>query len=370
MFVYFDNNATTALDPQVLTAMMPYLERQYGNPSSVHQMGRLVRGAIETAREQIADLINAHPSQIIFTSGGSEANNFAIKGIMDSAKTKTILISEIEHDSVMKSALHYSNCKAIKVNNKGLIDEQDFLQKISLAIAFVATMWVNNENGVIQNIPVLQSQIRNNSQAFWHVDAVQALGKIDIDFSANDIDSMALSSHKIFGPQGVGALVLKNKHLLKPFIHGGGQESGLRSGTENVAGIVGFGKAAEIAKQKLKERQKHAVLLRDELEGLLREIPNVHLLAQNVNRVANTSLFAVAGIDGEMLLMQLDKQGYAVSSGSACQSGTGKPSHVLQAMQIPEELAECVIRVSLSHHNTRQEILDFVKALKGILEIK
>lgn len=369
MFVYFDNNATTALDPQVLAAMMPYLEGQYGNASSVHQMGRLVRGAIETAREQVADLINAHPSQIIFTSGGSEANNLAIKGIMNSADAKTILISEVEHDSVIKPATHHYSCETIRVDENGLIDDVDLLQRLSLNTTLVATMWVNNENGVIQNIPSLQANIRNHSQAFWHVDAVQALGKIDIDFGASDIDSMALSSHKIFGPQGIGALVLKNKHLLSPLIQGGGQEYGLRSGTENVAAIVGFGKAAVLAKQRLQARQTQVALLRDELEVLLSAIPNIHILAQRVNRVANTSLFAVAGMDGEMLLMQLDRHGFAVSSGSACQSGTGKPSHVLQAMQIPEELAECVIRVSLSHHNTQQEIRDFVRVLRGILQI-
>lgn len=369
MFTYFDNNATTALDSRVLEAMLPYMAEMAGNPSSLHSHGRRVRSAIDLAREQIAALVNAHPSQIVFTSGGSEANNLALKGAIHSKSIQEVWFSAVEHDSIrqtvatLKSSLR--EVVQLPVDENGLI-QLDFLNKQQSSTGLLAsTLWVNNESGVIQDISRL-NQIIKKQNGLHHVDAVQALGKIAIDFKESNIDLMTVSSHKIFGPQGVGALIVKT-NFLTPLICGGGQENGMRSGTENVAGIVGFGRAAELAKEEMLLRQTKSLALRVQLEQELKKIEGVVILSESSPRVSNTCFFSVPRINGEMLLMELDRRGFCVSSGSACRSRAGKPSHVLEAMCIPEALAECVIRVSLSHLNEPIEITRFIKALQEIL---
>lgn len=249
-FTYFDYNATTSLDPRVLNAMLPYLQESHGNPSSVHRYGRLARTAIDEAREKVAQLVNVHPQQVIFTSGGSEANNLAIKGAAANLTPGTIVISAIEHDAVLKPAYALTHLgwqvKELLVDAEGKV----ILQPFPADTRIVSVMLANNENGVIQDIYSIAQQARA-SNILMHTDAVQAAGKIGVDFVALDVDMLTLSAHKIEGPQGVGALIVDRTIPLLPLIHGGGQEGGLRSGTENVAAIVGFGKAAELAKLEL-----------------------------------------------------------------------------------------------------------------------
>lgn len=365
--IYFDHNASTPLDARALSAMLPYLQGSGGNPSSVHRFGRLLRGAIEHARNQVARLVNADPSQVIFTSGGSEANNLAIKGALQNVAKGKILVSAIEHDSTLQSAYALQKqgwqVDTISVDENGVINLEDFRNQLTPETRLVSVMMANNESGTLQNIAAIAELARSRGVLF-HSDAVQAAGKLAIDFAASGAQMLSLSSHKIYGPQGVGALVLDRSLDLVPLIDGGGQESGLRSGTENVAAIVGFGAAAELARAELAVRQAHMSSLRDELESGLAKLQGVTLLANTVSRLSNTSLFSVASIDGEALLMNLDRAGFAVSSGSACASGTGQPSHVLQAMHVPAALAECVIRVSVGYNNTFKEIENFLTALQ------
>lgn len=367
MSVYFDHNATTPLDERVLEAMLPYLRKTPGNASSVHGFGRLVRGAIESEREQVAQCVNAHPSQVIFTSGGSEANNLALKGVAARSKIGSVLISRIEHDSILQPADTLTKngwrVHELPVDAKGRVLPETVQQHMQADTRLISIMMANNESGVLQDVPALTAMARAKKIIF-HTDAVQALGKIPVDFAASGAQMMTLSSHKINGPQGAGALIVDRSVDLAPLIEGGGQESRLRSGTENVAAIVGFGKAAQLVHEELSSRRTTMLLLRDHFERGLSRMPHVSLLAHDVARLPNTTLLAVAGIDGEMLLMNLDRAGFAVSSGSACGSGTGLPSHVLQAMQVPDALAECVIRVSFGFANQLTEVDAFLNTLQ------
>ncbi len=357
--IYFDHNATTPVDNRVLEAMLPFLTTFYGNPSGLYRLARISRSAIDTAREQVAQLVNAHAEQIIFTSGGTEANNLALKGIKLSPK---ILTSVIEHPSILEVN---AQC-LIGVTHQGYVDVQEAAKFVGHKIDIASFMLVNNETGVIQDIAYLSRLFRERG-VLVHVDAVQAAGKIALDFSALDIDLMSLSSHKIYGPKGCGALIVANNTIQTPLFTGGGQESGYRSGTENVAAIVGFGKAAELAYTELEQRQQHCLKLRQYLEAQLETLPHIKIIAQHSERVTNTVQFTVANCVGEMLLMQLDKHGIAVSSGSACASEQVMASHVLVAMGIPENLAKSALRISFGQQNTVQEIDVFVQKLKEII---
>lgn len=365
--IYFDHNATTPIDERVWEAMLPYQTSFYGNPSSLYRLGRLARSAIETAREQVAALVDAQPPQVIFTSGGTEANNLAVHNIPQHASAA---ISAIEHPSIVEPVFfrqgEFHQLNLIGVDENGLIQPSAVSRLKLKSNDFVSIMLANNETGVIQDIAGLVGRLSWEGVIF-HTDAVQALGKIPISFPSLGVSLMSLSAHKIYGPKGCGALVVANDFALKPQLRGGGHEQGFRAGTENVAAIVGFGKAAELAQNELTERRQTCLALRIQLEQFLSELPGLRIFAREANRLDNTLQFSIAGVDGEMLLMQLDKHHFAVSSGSACASGGGRASPVLTAMGVDTETAKGAIRISLGKDNSAAEINEFMTILKGLL---
>ncbi|MEI7796932.1 MAG: cysteine desulfurase family protein [Methylococcaceae bacterium] len=354
--IYFDNNATTPIDERVFDAMLPFMKTMYGNPSSVHRLGRIAKSAVETAREQVADLVDAQPSQVIFTSGGTEANNLAI----NSAFGK-LAISATEHSSISEPAKRFDS-EIIPVNRDGIIEPKTIAELIEKRPDFVSIMLANNETGVIQPIAEIAAQLTERG-IIIHTDAVQAVGKIPVSFNQLGVQMMSFSSHKIYGAKGCGALIVDKSVLISPLLLGGGQEQNYRSGTENVAAIVGFGKAAELAKAELDARQTRMLSLRTMLENKLAQFPKVTIFAKNAPRLPNTILFGVDGIDGELILLKLDQKGICLSSGSACASGASEPSPVLIAMGISPEKAQTAIRVSLSHQNTPAEVLEFIELI-------
>lgn len=371
MGIYFDNNATTSVDPRVLEAMLPWLSTQCGNASSLHSHGRPARTAIDTAREQVAALVGAQPGEVVFTSGGTEANNLAVRGI-SAARKGALVFSAIEHPSVKESceAQSFDGRPVIEIpaNLAGATDVaalEDIVQNTS-DVAFVCLMRANNETGVLQ--PMAQARdITAEKGIPLHCDAVQAVGKMPVSFSDLAVDSMTLSAHKIHGPKGAGALIFKSSLPLRPPTFGGGQEKLFRPGTENVAAIVGFGRAAELALAERGQRIEKMRGLRTRLlAGLDQLDANIEVFGRDAAALPNTLQFAVPGFDGEALLMALDRHGVSVSSGSACASGKGEPSHVLLAMGIPEHRARGAIRVSLSAENTAAEVDEFLAALATI----
>jgi cysteine desulfurase len=351
--IYFDNNATTPIDERVLEAMLPFLKTMYGNPSSVHRLGRIANSAIETAREQVAYFIDAEPSQVIFTSGGTEANNLALNSAFG-----RVAISAIEHPSVFEPAKRY-NPEIILVNRDGVIELQTISDLITKRPDFVSIMLANNETGVIQPIAEIAKKL-NAHGILVHTDAVQAVGKIPVSFADLGVQMLSLSGHKIYAPKGCGALIVDKAVPISPQLLGGGQEQNLRSGTENVAAIVGFGKACELAKNELEFRQTRMLSLRTMLENKLAQLSKVTIFAKDAPRLPNTVLFGIDGVDGETVLLKLDQKRICVSSGSACASGETTPSHVLLAMGISEQQAKTAVRVSLSHQNTPGEVLEFI----------
>ncbi|WP_349431702.1 cysteine desulfurase family protein [Methylomarinum sp. Ch1-1] len=364
--IYFDHNATTPLDERVLEAMLPYLQSFYGNPSSLYRLGRIARSAIETAREQVAALVDVHPSQVVFTSGGTEANNLALNNIPNDAN---VAVSAIEHPSIIEPLMNrrdrFQQINLIGVDEMGRVKTSAI---DSLALKnndFVSIMLANNETGVIQDIAALSARLKPLGVTV-HSDAVQALGKIPVSFAELGIDLMSLSSHKIYGPKGCGALLAAKGFDLKPLLLGGGQENNCRSGTENVAAIVGFGKAAELAKTEMAERRQKALLLRDQLQQALLELPGVVIFSREAERLPNTVQMSIAGMDGEMLLMQLDRKNIAVSSGSACAAAGGQPSPVLTAMGVDESTAKGAIRISLGKDSSEQDVIEFISVLNGL----
>lgn len=366
MPAYLDHNATTRVDPRVLEAMLPYLSGPYGNASSLHRFGRAARDAVERARVQVASLVGAQPGEVVWTSGGTESNNLAIKGVA-ALHPGRVLYGATEHPAVMEAAEALGDqrtVEAVAVDGQGLVDWPAFARQLERGpVALVALMRANNETGVIQDVARAAPMVRA-AGARLHVDAVQAAGKMALDFEALGADLMSLSSHKLYGPKGIGALVRRAGIDLWPLHHGGPQEKGLRGGTENVAAIVGFGEAAELAEREWQARAGHVGVLRERLEAALRELPGVVIFGAQVERLPNTVQFALPGYDGEALLMQLDRKGFAVSSGSACASGKGEPSHVLLAMGLSREIARGAIRVSLGVASTAEEVDGFVDALR------
>ncbi|SDK36585.1 cysteine desulfurase [Methylophilus rhizosphaerae] len=364
--VYFDHNSTTALKPQVLQAMLPWLSQTAGNATSRHVYGRNVRDAVETARKQIAECVGVQASQVVFTSGGTEANNFAIKGIAANLAPTQLLVSAIEHPCVSRPAQslawHGWKVQSIGVDDQCVLDLADAAQKLSTRTGLVSVMLANNETGAIQPIAEL-AKLAKAQDALLHTDAVQAFGKLPVDFGALGVNAMTVSSHKIGGPVGVGALILDKRVDIAPLLHGGGQERGLRSGTENVAAIVGFANACELAAASLKTRSETQAKLREQLETGLQRL-NAVIFGQQAQRLPNTSFFAIPNIEGETLVTALDKAGYAVASGSACSSDSTEPSHVLLAMGVDADVARGAVRVSLGEHNTEAEIQGFLQALQ------
>lgn len=370
MAIYLDHNATTPMDSRVLAAMQPYLEGPYGNPSSLHRAGRAARDGIDAAREQVAKLAGAQASQVVFTSGGTEADNLAIKGVA-AAREGAIVIGEFEHPAILESAraLAKEGREVIEISAmaNGLVDVEQLHQSVAgKQLALISLMAANNETGVLQ--PTQQvMQLAHDQGALFHSDAVQAAGKLPLAFKDDGMDLLSLSSHKIYGPKGVGALVMTRNVPMEPLLHGGGHENGMRSGTENVAAIVGFGMAAELALAEREARSAHCLQLRQALEAGLDQIAGVVIFAQESERLPNTTQFRLPGYDGETLLMALDRQGIAVSSGSACSSGKAEPSHVLMAMGIDHSDASGAIRVSFGKDNSAEDVQALIAALQGLV---
>jgi cysteine desulfurase len=367
---YFDHNATTPMDPRVLEAMQPYLTGPYGNPSSVHRYGRAAREAIEAARVQVAQAFGAQPGEVIWTSGGTESNNLALKGVAEGYTPTRILYGATEHPAVLETAESLRTrgwgVETIAVDTRGVIDWEAFSAQLARApLRLAAVMVANNETGVLHDVPRAAALV-HDAGARLLADAVQAAGKLTLDFAASGADLMSLSAHKLYGPKGVGALFKKADVDLQPLLHGGGQEHGLRGGTENVAAIVGFGAAAELAQAELDTRRQHLQSLRDRLEAGLRARAGITIFGEGAGRLPNTVQFAAQGWEGEALLMAFDRKGFGVSSGSACSSGKGQPSHVLLGMGIPRDVAYGAVRVSFGRENTAQDVERFLAVLDAI----
>ena len=372
MSVYLDHNASSPLHPEVLEEMLPYLTSAHGNASSLHQSGRFLRSAIETARTRVAELVNVSPEQIIFTSGGTEANNLAFKGFLAMNPATTMMCSEIEHASVLHPFKQVAQVGCLThflpVTVDGVTDvdvSKHLIQQHSPDL--LSLQMANNETGVIQPVEQIARFAHANGVSIVHTDATQAIGKIAVDFQQLDVDMMTLSAHKFQGPQSVGALIVKSATLMTPLLTGGLQESGRRAGTENVAMLVGLGKAAQLARIKLQEKQLTLLELRRYFEQQLAGIAGVEVFGANSERLPNTSYFAIPYYHGETLLMQLDKEGFELASGSACHSEVTLPSHVLSAMGVDEDLALNAVRVSFGMDNTRQQIDQLIGTLNDLI---
>lgn len=364
--VYFDHNSTTMLHPAVKECMLPWLGAMYGNATSRHVFGRHAREVVETARRQIAECLSVQPQQVIFTSGGTEANNFAIHGIALRMQEKQVLVSAIEHPCVSRAALmlrgHGFAVSEIAVDRHGVLNLENAVNQLQVPTGLISVMLANNETGVMQPLADL-AQYAKRSGAYVHTDAVQAFGKVAVDFTALGVHAMTISSHKIGGPVGVGALILDKRVDIEPLLHGGGQERGLRSGTENVAAIVGFAKACQLGMEALFTRGQQLSDLRAKLELGLAAM-GATIFGQVAERIPNTSFFSMANIEGETLVTALDKVGFAVASGSACSSDSHAPSHVLLAMGVAPDLARGAVRVSLGPDNTEGQVVEFLTALQ------
>ncbi len=370
--IYLDNAASTKIHNDVLEDMMPYLKEQYGNPSSIHRYGRLAQKAIGKARKQIAYLINADPSEILFTSGGTESNNTALYGIAKKNPGSRIITSSIEHDAILEP------CKKLEkegfdiiylpVNNFGLVDPLILKDNLTENTSLVSIMFGNNEVGTIEPISDLVKICKEQNIPF-HTDAVQATGKIPIDVKELGIDLLSISSHKINGPKGIGALYIRKGISIDPVILGGGQENGLRSGTENVANIVGFGKACELSRINLLENISRMKELRDYIsKKIIQEIPEVILNGHPESRLPNNIHFTFLGVNGEDLLIKLDENEIAASTGSACSVKIQKASHVLQAMGFSHEQITGSLRLTIGISNNLEEMNKTVEILKNVVK--
>lgn len=370
--IYLDNNATTRVAPEVLDAMMPFLTDYYGNPSSIHTFGGQVHHHLDTARESLARLLGARPEELIFTSCGTESDNAAILSALESSvKRRKVVTSRVEHPAVL------SLCKTLQqrgyhveyipVNAKGKLCFDAVSQMIDDQTAIVSLMWANNETGNIY--PVIKlAEIAHQHGAYFHTDAVQAVGKVPIDLSRTKIDFLSLSGHKLYAPKGIGALYVRRGVMFNQFLIGGHQEYGLRAGTENVAGIVALGKAAELADGNIREEQTRVAAMRDRLEqGLLASCPNARVNGNPESRLPNTTNISFEYIEGESILLMLNQYKIAASSGSACTSGSLEPSHVLRAMGVPYTAAHGSIRFSFSRYNTEADVDIVLEKLPPII---
>lgn len=367
MPTYFDHNATTPLHPDVLAAMQPHLTKPFGNPASVHRFGRAAHAAVQRARDEVAQLIGCRSSEVVFTSGGTESDNLAVKGVAAALSGRSVLYGATEHPAVLEAAEALRGTdtpvEVIPYNEDGHPDWAWLEQRLARGdVGLVCMMAANNETGVIQDI-ARASELAHAHGALLHVDAVQAAGKLPLDFAGNGVDLMALSAHKLFGPRGVGALAIRAGITVYPQQHGGGHEDNLRSGTLNAPGIVGMGAACRLAAEQMTTRNAHCQQLRDRLEAGLMQLPNLTVFAQAQARLANTCQFALHGFDGEAMVMALDREGFAVSSGSACHSEHGEPSHVLMGMGLQRDLAKAAVRVSFGPDNTEAEVDQLLAAI-------
>lgn len=370
--VYFDYNATAPVLDRVREAMLPYFSQRYGNASSRHEYGRAARLAVDTAREQVAVALGAHPTEVVFTSGGSEANNLFVRGAAACMKPGVIAISAVEHPCVREPARELArqgwSLHEIAVNGAGRIKADDFAAALDKRPQLVSVMLANNETGVVEDVAALALRAQP-SRCWFHSDAVQALGKLPLNFrrlNADGVHALTVSSHKIGGPKGAAALVLDKRIELKPLIAGGGHERGLRSGTENVPAIVGFGVACEWAASRLADDARRLCGLRAALErGLAAQ--GATIFGAAAERLPNTVYFALPGVNGDTLVGQIDRAGYAVASGAACSSAKPEPSHVLTAMGVAPELARGAVRVSLGADSTEDRVNGFLHALAETL---
>ena len=370
--IYFDNNATTAVAPEVVDAMLPFLKTLYGNPSSIHHFGGQVMAHVDKAREQLASLLGAAPSEIIFTSCGTESDNAALRSaVFTQPKRTKIVISQIEHPAILNTAKDLERSgvtvAVIPVDEHGRLDMDFAKEEIDENTALVSVMWANNEIGNIFPVREL-AEMAHAKGALFHTDAVQAVGKVPINLAADGIDFLSLSGHKLHAPKGVGALYVRRGIRFHPFVIGGHQENGRRAGTENVASLVGLGAAAELAKANMEKENTFVRSLRDTLEqGVVATIKDVRVNGDVANRLPNTTNISFEYIEGESILMLLDQFGICASSGSACTTGSLEPSHVLRAMALPYTAAHGAIRFSFSRYNTMDEVQFTLEKLPPII---
>ena len=371
--IYLDNNATTKTDEEVVKAMLPYLLENYGNPSSIYKIGRDTRKAVEEAREKVAKALNCEANEIYFTSGGSESDNTAIKGIAHSYKEKGnhIITSKIEHPAVLETCKELEKegfeVSYIGVDENGIINLKELEASIKPSTILISVMFANNEIGTIQPIKEI-GKIAKENNIYFHTDAVQAVGNVKIDVKELNLDSLSLSAHKFYGPKGVGALYVKKGVKFNKFISGGHQERNKRAGTENVAGIVGLGKAIELAYQDLDKHNEKIKELRDYyVEEVTKRIPYIKINGDTKKRLPGNSNISFRFIEGEGLILNLDLKGICASSGSACTSGSLDPSHVLLAIGLPHEIAHGSLRISIGKYNTKEEIDYVIECLVEIV---
>jgi len=371
--VYLDNNATTAVAPEVLDAMLPFLRENYGNPSSMHTFGGEVAGKIKQARAQVADLLGADPSEIIFTSCGTESDSTAIRSALESNPNKRhIVTTRVEHPAVGALCKWLAGrgyrVSELSVDADGMLDLAAVEAALTPDTAVVSVMYANNETGVIFPLERIAEMCKARGITF-HTDAVQAVGKLPLNMSKNTIDMLSLSGHKLHAPKGVGALYVRKGTKFAPFVVGGHQEHGRRAGTENVASIIALGKACELAKMHLEEENTRVKAMRDRLEqGLLSRIPDARRNGHPEYRLPNTSNLSFEFVEGEAILLLLDQAGICASSGSACTSGSLEPSHVLRAMGVPFTFAHGSVRFSLSRYNTDADIAHVLETMPRVIE--
>lgn len=372
--VYLDHSATTPVRPEVLEEMLPFFKDQFGNPSTIYSWGREAKNAVEEARARVASLIGAQPEEVVFTSGGTEADNMALIGAAyaNQKKGKHIITSSIEHHAVLDTAqyLMHQGFKVtfLPVTREGLVRVEDVEEALTQETILISIMHVNNEVGTIQPIQEIGKLARERGIIF-HTDAVQSVGKIPVNVDELNVDLLSASAHKIYGPKGVGCLYIRKGTRLQPLLHGGGQERKRRAGTENVPGIVGFGKAAELAGLELESEAQRLKKLRDKLiDGVLSRIDEAQLNGDRQRRSPINANFSFRYVEGESILLSLDMKGIAASSGSACTSGSLDPSHVLLAMGIPHEIAHGSVRMTLGRDNTEEDIDYVLKVLPEIIE--
>ncbi len=374
IMIYLDNNATTRIAPEVLASMRPFLEDNYGNPSSVHQAGQEARHAVEEARYQVSEFIGCRPAEVIFTSGGTEADNAAILGVLAGRTKKTIITSSVEHSAVRAPidylVQHGYRVITIGVDRLGQLN-MDALQDalVDPDAALLSLIWVNNETGVVWDIDAIGAVARKHGVPF-HVDAVQAAGKISLQFSSRPIDLLSISAHKFHGPKGIGALSLRRGLAYQPLIRGGPQERDRRGGTENVAGIVGMGMAASRAAVMLAKPDylQRLTAMRNKLEtGIVNCVPDCQINGDTENRVVNTTNIGFSALEAEAILLLLNQHDICASAGAACSSGSLEPSHVLKAMGVPEKIAHGAVRFSISEFTTDEEIEQTVRVIPQII---
>jgi len=370
--VYFDHAATTPVDPRVFEAMTPFFCERFGNPSEPHRLGREARSAVDQARARVAALLGAGENEIVFTAGGTEADNLALFGSLARLQPGHLVVSAVEHPAVMEAARALNgrgwDVDYVPVDGDGGVDVEAYRRAFRPETRLVSIMLANNVVGTVQPVAEL-ARIAHQKGALFHTDAVQAVGSLPVDVDELGVDMLSLSGHKLHGPKGVGALYVRRGTRLQPLLHGGGQERRLRSGTENVPGIVGLGVAMTLACEAMPEVRPRLERLRDRLvAGVLARVPEVILLGHPTDRLPGNAAFAVRYVEGESLLLRLDARGFTVSSGSACAAGSDEPSPVVQALGVRPEDAHGSLRVSLGRENTEEEVDAFLDALPPIVD--